>query len=95
MMASSLEQTPALHPPPGMTSNLLNPESLWKWDVLCVTICLFFTTVPFVLRTYTRIFIKKIWIFEDCKIEYKITLLANLLRYDLSVLGWYNLLLIL
>jgi hypothetical protein len=59
--------TPALPPPPGQVSNYVNPDSLWKWNVLTTTLCLFFVTVAFALRTYVRGIIKRDWLFEDCK----------------------------
>lgn len=59
--------SPALPPPSGQTSNFVDPESLWKWDVVAVTTCLFITTIVFSLRTYVRLGVKREWILEDCK----------------------------
>jgi hypothetical protein len=59
--------TPALPPPPGQVSNFVNPESLWKWNIVTTTLCLFFVTLSFVLRSYVRAFIKREWRVEDCK----------------------------
>jgi hypothetical protein len=59
--------TPAIAPPPGVLPNFVDPDTLWRWDVLCMTVCLFFTTVPFVLRCYVRMFIKREWVLEDCE----------------------------
>ena len=58
---------PALPPPPGQSPNFANPESLLKWNTLCVSVCLSITTTVFFLRAYTRIAIKREWILEDCK----------------------------
>lgn len=44
-----------------------NPNSLSKWIVLCVTMCLTLATIVFILRTYVRIGIKRKWIVEDSK----------------------------
>jgi hypothetical protein len=62
-----LHLTPALPPPPGQVSNFANPESLLKWNIVTTTLCLFFVTLSFVLRTYVRAFIKRDWRLEDCK----------------------------
>lgn len=76
VMASS-KLVPALPPPPGHTSNFVNPESLYKWNVLCVTMCLVFTTLVFVPRTYVRLAIKREWILEDCTFSLAV-FIANL-----------------
>lgn len=68
-MASSPQPTPALPPPPGETSNFVHPESMSKWNTICVTASLAVTGTIFVLRTYVRIFIKREWILEDCKLS--------------------------
>ena len=65
-MTSPPTPSPALPPPPGQQSNFVNPVSLWKWDVLAVTVCLFVSTIVFGLRTYVRLGIKREWIPEDC-----------------------------
>lgn len=59
--------TPALPPPPGEVSNFVNPESLWKWNLLTTTLCLFLVTIAFVLRIYVRLRVKREWLLEDCK----------------------------
>lgn len=56
---------PALPPPPGQVSNFVNPESLWKWNVMTTTLCLFFVTVTFALRTYARLCVRREWLLED------------------------------
>ncbi|MCJ1423886.1 hypothetical protein MMC29_001771 [Sticta canariensis] len=62
---ASAQPTPALPPPPGQTSNFVNPDSLSKWTILCVTVCLSVTGIVFVLRTYVRVVAKRTWILED------------------------------
>lgn len=76
---ASARPTPALPPPPGRLSNFENPESLLKWDILCVTICLSIATVVFVLRTWVRAVVSKQWILEDymCCISYVGRVLSN------------------
>ena len=66
-MTSFSNPTPALPPPSGQTSNFVNPESLLKWCVLCVSVCLAVTTLVFFLRMYVRVAVKREWILEDCK----------------------------
>lgn len=65
MATSSL--TPASPPPPGVTSNFENPESLVRVNYIAMGVAIPLTTVFFTLRAYTRIWIKQTWIFEDCK----------------------------
>lgn len=57
--------TPALKPPPGVTSHPEHPASLAHYSHLTTAICVPFITIFFLLRTYVRVFIKRIWIFED------------------------------
>lgn len=59
--------TPALRPPPGVTSNFDHPESLAHQNIIAICIAIPLATIFFSLRTYTRIWIKKTWIFEDCQ----------------------------
>ncbi|KAI1243895.1 hypothetical protein MGN70_013762 [Eutypa lata] len=63
MATSSL--TPASPPPPGVTSNFENPESLVRVNYIAMGVAIPLTTVFFTLRAYTRIWIKQTWIFED------------------------------
>ncbi|MCJ1268849.1 hypothetical protein MMC22_008737 [Lobaria immixta] len=74
---ASPKLVPALPPPPGQTSNFVDPDSLYKWNVLCVTMCLVFTTLVFVPRTYVRLAIKREWILEDCTYSLAVSI-ANL-----------------
>ncbi|OAA40700.1 hypothetical protein NOR_05788 [Metarhizium rileyi] len=57
--------TPALRPPPGVVSNPDNPESLAYLANITIAICIPLVTAFFLLRTYVRVFIKRVWIFED------------------------------
>ncbi|KAF2810903.1 putative integral membrane protein [Mytilinidion resinicola] len=56
---------PALRPPPGVTSNPEHPASLAHYSHLTTAICVPIITIFFLLRTYVRIFVKRVWIFED------------------------------
>lgn len=68
MMETSLP-TPALPPPPGETSNFSSPPSLTQETNIAIGITVPLTTIFFFLRTYVRIWIKRSWIFEDCKFD--------------------------
>ncbi|KAI0841292.1 hypothetical protein F5Y06DRAFT_261192 [Hypoxylon sp. FL0890] len=57
--------TPALKPPPGVVSDPDHPASLAYLADVTIAICLSFITVFFVLRSYVRIFIKRVFVFED------------------------------
>lgn len=61
-MSSAL---PALPPPPGHEPFSPHPESLARWNLICVTVCLSVTTVLFLLRSFVRLHIKRSWILED------------------------------
>ena len=69
-MASSAPPTPtsaALAPPPGAETNFNDPDTLWKWNVLCQTAIMVIVGIMFFLRTYVRMWVKRSWILEDCK----------------------------
>ncbi|KAI1760571.1 hypothetical protein GGR53DRAFT_525975 [Hypoxylon sp. FL1150] len=57
--------TPALQPPPGVISNPDHPDSLILLANITMGLCVALITVFFVLRSYSRIFIKRTWTFED------------------------------
>ena len=59
--------TPALNPPTGYKTDFNAPNDLWNWNVLCQTLCLSIPGIMFVLRVYVRLWIKRVWILEDCK----------------------------
>lgn len=59
--------SPALPPPPGQEANFAHPESLERWTIVCVALCLTIGTVLSCLRCYIRFCIKRSWILEDCK----------------------------
>ena len=58
--------TPVLSPPPGKPADFVDPDTLWKWNVLCQTACLSLSGTMFMLRTYVRWWVKRVWILEDC-----------------------------
>ncbi|CAL8576539.1 hypothetical protein XPA_002415 [Xanthoria parietina] len=57
--------SPALPPPPGQEANFAHPESLERWTIVCVALCLTIGTVLSCLRCYIRFCIKRSWILED------------------------------
>ena len=64
-MASSPTPVPALPPPPGVIANFLDPVSIIKWDIVCVTVCVSVATILLALRIYVRAFIQRQWVLED------------------------------
>ncbi|KAI2626885.1 hypothetical protein GGS21DRAFT_265844 [Xylaria nigripes] len=57
--------TPALEPPPGITSHPDHPASLAFQADIAIGISLPLVTIFYLLRSYVRIFIKRSWIIED------------------------------
>ncbi|KAI1759339.1 hypothetical protein GGR53DRAFT_523934 [Hypoxylon sp. FL1150] len=57
--------TPALPPPPGVTSNFDDPPSLTRGMNIAMGVAIPLATIFFGLRSYTRLFIRRTWIFED------------------------------
>jgi hypothetical protein len=57
--------TPFLKPPPGVTSNPKNPESLALLADITIGICVPLITLFFFGRCYVRLFLKRVWILED------------------------------
>lgn len=57
-MENTLYHFPALAPPPGITSNFVNPQSQTLGVIVASTICLVLIIPVFFLRFYTNIWIK-------------------------------------
>ncbi|KAL9001839.1 MAG: hypothetical protein Q9188_005198 [Gyalolechia gomerana] len=57
---------PALRPPPGETSNFKDPYSRGIDVVIASSICLALMLSMVLLRFYTKLFIKRIWGWDDC-----------------------------
>jgi hypothetical protein len=57
--------TPALKPPPGVLSNPDHPASLANLATITIAICIPLVTVFFVLRSYVRFYVKRLFTFED------------------------------
>jgi hypothetical protein len=60
-------QAPAMPPPPGVTSNFVDPPSLALYSTTTIAVCSSLVTVVFSLRCYVRIWYKKVWTLEDCE----------------------------
>lgn len=58
---------PAMPAPKDEVSDFSHPDSLLRWDIVAVAVCLSITTILFLLRVYVRGFIKREWVFDDCK----------------------------
>ncbi len=59
---------PALAPPPGVESNLVDPPSLVKWLIIAIVLCLTLSTVSTIMRVITRLSVIKFLEAEDCKL---------------------------
>ncbi|KAI1826995.1 hypothetical protein F4861DRAFT_494697 [Xylaria intraflava] len=57
---------PALEPPPGVMPDLDHPPNDNAVALAAVTICLIFATISFILRFYSRIFVLRKLLPEDC-----------------------------
>ena len=57
---------PAMHPPPGTTSNFVDPANLNHIVAITLTLCIGFSTLAVALRRYTKIYILRKTVFEDC-----------------------------
>lgn len=62
-----LAETPALKPPPGVSSNLVNPSSLRPVFIAAVTLELFLTSLAVGARVVIKILIHKSMQLEDCQ----------------------------
>ncbi|KAI0097508.1 hypothetical protein GGR51DRAFT_578051 [Nemania sp. FL0031] len=65
MSSTEPNPTPALPPPPGVTSNFDHPDSLKRLNNIAIGVAIPILTIVFGLRVYTRIWIRRSWIFED------------------------------
>ncbi|KAJ8126245.1 hypothetical protein O1611_g7393 [Lasiodiplodia mahajangana] len=65
MSSTDSTPTPALPPPPGVTSNFDHPASLKRLNNIAIGVAIPILTIVFGLRVYTRIWIRRSWIFED------------------------------
>lgn len=58
---------PARLPPPGVTSNLIDPVSTAYQQTICNVICVIFVTLFVGMRIYTRIKLVRCVSWDDCK----------------------------
>ena len=89
-MPSLSDFQPALPPPKGIQSNFDDPETLKKWNNICISVCLSITTILFFLRNYVRLGIKREWTIEDCSFlsfTHKYVYVADLFRDVQHILG--------
>ena len=73
MMTTSLEESkamllngPALPPPPGVTSQFVDPPNLEQLTIGIFTTCIFLATVAVVLRMWTKLLIIRQTTLDDC-----------------------------
>lgn len=65
--AVDLSQEPALTPPDGVTSNLVDPPNQNALVITVVFLCLAISTFLVLIRAYAKLFILKTIRLEDCK----------------------------
>ena len=58
---------PGLTPPPDVIPSFSNPFSMQPYQVLTIALSIIATTVLVFARMYTKIFIMKSTVWEDCK----------------------------
>lgn len=58
---------PGLPPPPGVTPNFVNPESVTGQAHVVFVMCLVFSTLFVFLRMYTKLILLKSHGWEDCE----------------------------
>lgn len=63
--SSAFLDLPALAPPPGVTSNLVNPDNLAAPGLAVLQLCLAILVVT--MRLYTKQFIVRKMMIEDCR----------------------------
>ena len=56
----------AVPAPSGESTDFNAPNELWQWNILCQSLCLGIPGILWMLRLYVRVWIKRVWIFEDC-----------------------------
>ncbi|MCJ1332623.1 hypothetical protein MMC10_009316 [Thelotrema lepadinum] len=55
----------AVPAPSGESTDFNAPNELWQWNILCQSLCLGIPGILWMLRLYVRVWIKRVWIFED------------------------------
>ena len=58
---------PAMAPPPGVVPNFVDPPNLRHIVILVLTLCMTFSAIAVLLRMYTKVFILRKVVFEDCR----------------------------
>lgn len=59
--------TGGLRPPPGVTPNFVNPDSLRPYFIVTFAVCVTVTSIFVLIRVYTKTFIAKSQTWEDCE----------------------------
>lgn len=60
---------PAMAPPPGVIPNFVDPPNLLHIFILVLTLCVSLPTIAILLRMYTKLFILRKVVFEDCRFQ--------------------------
>lgn len=57
---------PSLLPPPGVTSNFINPSTRGPALVITSAVCIILMFICVTIRFYTKFYIRKTWGWDDC-----------------------------
>ena len=58
---------PAMPPPPGVTSDFDHPLSDYTVHIVMLTLFITFSTISVLMRMYTKLFLVRSVVLEDCK----------------------------
>lgn len=85
----------AIPPPPGFTSNFVNPPSKASWGIVTQALCLTLATLLVAMRLYTKLKVLRNPGWDDCELHIlQETLLSRLTNgQDTSFLAWVSFLL--
>ena len=59
----------AIPPPPGLTSNYINPPSKAVWGTVTTSVCLTVATLLVAMRLYTKLRVLRNLGLDDCKLH--------------------------
>ena len=79
-----LLEGPAMSPPPGVIPNYHDPPNLDAMIALTAAVCVTFGTLAVLLRMYTKVFILRALVREDCRflsVSYKTSVVTLLMPF--------------
>lgn len=64
---AKLASTPALEPPPGVTSNLENPRTIKQQQIVVCSLLISIAFCFTLIRAYVKTFVTRKYTWDDCK----------------------------